>query len=320
MKRQRLFLIIPAIAITLFAFSCSKDTEGLVATVNGTDITTASLDSRMESVKMQYAGQGRADAYESADDFRADVLDNMIENTLLLNYANENGYAISEETLKSEFDGIAEQFGSPEEFASALETQGLTEETLKEEIRTAYTVENMLEGEITSQLSISDEDVEQFYTENPEYFQMEESVTASHIIVMVDSEATDEEKEEARGKIEAIREEIVNGADFAAVARERSEGPSASSGGSLGTFTRGQMVAPFEEAAFSLEPGELSDIVVTEFGYHIILVEEKIPPRTQPLEQVSPDIREYLKSVSTQEETNKLIDELKANAEIEYYE
>ena len=157
-------------------------------------------------------------------------------------------------------------------------------------------------------------------TENPEFFEKPESLTASHIIITIGPEDSDEAKREAKEKIEAIRQEIVDGADFAAVAREKSEGPSASSGGSLGSFTRGQMVAPFEEAAFSLEPGELSDIVLTDFGYHVILVEEKIQNGIQSVDEVSEQIRQYLSSIAEQTETEKFIAGLKELAKIEYFE
>ena len=145
-------------------------------------------------------------------------------------------------------------------------------------------------------------------------------LTILHAIATAGSEATDEEKEEALTKIEVIREEIVGGADFAEVAKEKSEGPSGPRGGSLGTFTRGQMVGPFEEAAFALEPGELSDIVLTRFGYHIILVEGKTASSMRPLSEVSDQIRQYLTGIEEQDVTATFIAELKEKAEIEYFD
>lgn len=322
--RKRLSIHI-ALLITLagaafLTLSCAEDTEELAARVNKAGITVEDLDARLEIVKMQYYAQGRADAFESAADFRSQVLEDMITDRLLIDYAKESGYSIDDESVTGEIASIKEQFGSTEEYEAALEAQGFTEEVLEREIRKGLTIERMLETTITSKIAVTDEEIAEFYSAHPEYFQTPESVTASHIIITVDPEDSDQAKEEAREKIEAIREELVNGADFAAVAREKSQGPSAPSGGSLGTFTRGQMVAPFEEAAFALEPGQLSDIVLTEFGYHVILVEEKLPAETMPMEEVSNQIREYLLSVATQEGTDKLIDDLRADAAIEYFD
>ena len=178
----------------------------------------------------------------------------------------------------------------------------------------------MIESEVFSEIAITDGEIEDFYTSNTAYCETGESVTASHILIAVESEDTDEEKEEALSKIEAIRQEIVDGADFAEVAKEKSEGPSGPRGGSLGTFTRGQMVEPFEEAAFALEPGELSDIVLTRFGYHIILVEGKTASSTRPLNEVSDQIRQYLTGIEEQDVTAVFIADLKKTATIEYFD
>jgi len=313
-------LICIAAGFSAAAISCSGGSKDLSARVNGTGISVEKLDANVEMMKMQYAEQDRPVADEDMAGFRKEVLENLIASELLLEYAHEKGYSVDDATVDGQISGITAQFGTPEEYRAALEARGLTEESFEEEIRSGLTIDRMLEGEIASNIEVSAEEVEKFYSENSVYFQTPESVTASHIIVTLDPADSEEKKQEARKKIEAIRRELVAGADFAAVAREKSEDASASSGGSLGTFTRGQMVAPFEEAAFALEPGVLSDIVLTEFGYHIILVDEKIPAGLQPLAVVSGSIREYLTGVSAQEEIEKLVETLKAEASIEYFD
>ena len=317
--RGMLPLIISA-AIVAITVSCSNDAENLAARVNGIDITVEELDARVESARLQSAAQGSSITEENIDEFRFQVLENIIENRLLFDYAVKNGYSVEDEVVSSQVTQIKGQFGSAEEYKAALEAQGMSEESLVEEVRKGLAIERMLEAESATETSVSDEDIKEFYDENPDYFKEQESVTASHIIVRAEPDASDEAKQEAREKIEAIRQEIVDGADFAEVAREKSEGPSAPSGGSLGTFTRGQMVAPFEDAAFSLEPGELSEIVLTDFGYHIILVEEKQSGEIQPLDEVSDRIREYLTRLSEQQETGKLVAELIDKAIIEYFD
>jgi peptidyl-prolyl cis-trans isomerase C len=310
-----------ALAIVTISFtSCSDDTGELAAKVNGTAITLEELDSSVESAKVQFAAQGRTITEADTESFRSEVLENLIANELMLAYAVENDYTIEDEAFETEIAGIEAQFGSRDEFLAALEEQGFTEERLREEIRTGMIIESVFETEIDLESAVTDEEIEEFYTENPAYFEKPESLTASHIIITVEPADSDEAKREAKEKIEAIRQEIVDGADFAAVAMEKSEGPSAPRGGSLGSFTRGQMVAPFEEAAFSLEPGELSDIVLTDFGYHVILVDEKIQNGMQSIDEVSEQIKQYLTSISEQTESEKFIAGLKELATIEYFE
>ena len=303
----------------LFA-SCSGETDELAAKVNGTAITLEELNMNIDSAKDQFAAQGRPVTDADAENFRSDVLEKLVSDVLLFDYAMENDYAVEDEFFENEIAGIEAQFGSRDEFLSALTEQGFTEERLRDEIRIGLTIDAMLEAEVLSDISVTDEEIEAFYIDNPEYFKSPESITASHIIVTLGPEESDDAKKKAREKIEAIRQEIVDGADFAEVAMEKSEGPSAPRGGSLGTFTRGQMVPPFEEAAFALEPGELSDIVLTDFGYHIILVDEKIQDGMQPLDEVRSQIRQYLTTIAGQEKTAEFTADLKESADIEYFE
>ena len=309
-----------SIALALIFTSCAGDPGELAAKVNGTPITLEVLNMNVEAAKAQFAAQGRPVAEADEESFRSDILDKLISDVLLLDYAEENDYSVDDDSFENEMSNIEGQFSTRDEYLAALEEQGFTEERLRDEIRSGMTVDVMIEAEIIPEIAVTDEAIEEFYLENPEFFKKPESVTASHIIVTVTPEESDEAKRVAREKIEAIRQEIVDGADFADVAIAKSEGPSAPRGGTLGTFTRGQMVPPFEEAAFSLEPGELSDIVLTDFGYHIILVDEKFEDGVEALEDVSGQISRYLTTVAEQEKTTEFLEELKESATIEYYE
>jgi peptidyl-prolyl cis-trans isomerase C len=113
---------------------------------------------------------------------------------------------------------------------------------------------------------------------------------------------------------------LLDGADFATLAQERSEGPSGPRGGDLGTFSRGQMVAPFEEAAFALDVGEISDIVETQFGFHVIQVTDKIDAALVPVDQVSANIEQYLAQQKQADALSAYVDELRSEAVVELNE
>lgn len=142
---------------------------------------------------------------------------------------------------------------------------------------------------------IEEPEIAAFYEQNAQtYFVQEESVHARHILVLADKNAPAEKVAEALKKIEEVQRHVKKGEDFAALAKKYSEGPSAPAGGDLGSFGRGAMVKPFEDAAFALEAGQTSDIIRTQFGFHIIKVEEKTPRRVKSLAEVHDEIRQRL--------------------------
>jgi len=164
------------------------------------------------------------------------------------------------------------------------------------------------------------EQVASFYAENPDQFQQPERVRASHILIAVPPNADAAARTQARFRAESVLKEARAGKDFAALAREHSEDPgSAANGGDLGFFQRGQMVGPFNDVAFSLPAGAVSDLVETQFGYHIIKVAEKQPARTVPLEEVRPQVEQYLQNVNREKQTEAFIAALKAKGKVEIF-
>jgi peptidyl-prolyl cis-trans isomerase C len=144
-------------------------------------------------------------------------------------------------------------------------------------------------------------------------------VRASHVLVKVDKTATAEQKAQALEKIKAVQKRIQSGEDFAKVAKEVSDCPSKDNGGDLNFFQKGQMVAPFENAAFSMKPGQTSDIVETEFGYHIIKVTDQKAAGTMSFDEVKPRIEQHLKTEKMSQELPKYVETFKSKAKIEIF-
>ena len=154
---------------------------------------------------------------------------------------------------------------------------GIAIETMRTQVGQASAIQKLLEMEVYPQAMVSEKESRIFFENNPQYFKRPEEVKASHILIQVAPDANDEEKLAARKKIEDIQKKIEAGDDFADLARQYSEGPSNVNGGDLGYFDRKKMVKPFSDAAFDLKPGQVSDIVETQFGYHLIKVYDKKP-------------------------------------------
>jgi peptidyl-prolyl cis-trans isomerase C len=179
--------------------------------------------------------------------------------------------------------------------------------------RLQYMVDDFLSREYISKvvvrdITVTDEDIEQYYRLNKEKFLVPEQVKARHILIRVSPDESDEEKNKALEKARDILKKAKEGEDFAKLAEKYSDDlGSRQRGGDLGFFDRGRMVKPFEDAAFSLKPGEMSEIVETRFGYHIIKVEDYHESRSRKIEEVKDIIKKQLKDELTRAKATEFI-------------
>ena len=172
---------------------------------------------------------------------------------------------------------------------------GMSEDALAQKITRGVAIEELIKTHIIQEIAVSEEESRAFYDQNASMFEKPEQVKASHILIKTAEDATEDQKMEARKKIDDVRKKAVEGEDFAVLAKEYSEGPSNARGGDLGYFSRGQMVKPFEDVAFALKDGEISDVVETQFGYHIIIVTDHRPASVVDYETAKAQIEERLK-------------------------
>ena len=180
-----------------------------------------------------------------------------------------------------------------------------TKENLELLINNFLTIE-YLDKAVAQKVTISNKDVKRYYNQNKDKFRQPEQVRARHILIKVNRTAPVEEQKQARKKAEGILARIQAGEDFATLATEFSEDTGTKQkGGDLGFFQRGRMVPEFEKAAFSLEPGKVSDIVHSNFGFHIIKVEDRKEPAIRPYEE----IKEQLKKKLEVDEKKKAVDQ-----------
>ncbi|MFA4919654.1 MAG: peptidylprolyl isomerase [Thermodesulfovibrionales bacterium] len=170
-------------------------------------------------------------------------------------------------------------------------------------------------------ISVTDKDIETYYKTHPDEFKVKEQVLASHILIKVDTTASEEDKKKAMAKAEDLLKRVKAGEDFAKLATEFSDDPSGKAkGGDLGYFSRGRMVKEFEDAAFALKPGEISDIVTTKYGYHIIKVTDKKGEEILPLESIMKErVRKKLHEDFRQAKIKEFIDKAIKDAGVELY-
>jgi peptidyl-prolyl cis-trans isomerase C len=289
--------------------------------VNERTITEAEVAAEEGRLAMAMGGRMDPQQLESMKPMiREQALNNLINRDLLNEAVRKEGIEVSSGEVDARLAELETASGGPEGFENRLSVMGVTEEEIRHEIELGIAIEKMMEGKAGAPTEPTDADLRAFYDDNPEQFQRPEQVKASHILFMVEADAGDEGKAAKRKEAEGVLAQLEGGADFAALAAEHSDCPSSSKGGDLGYFRRGQMVPPFEEAAFALEPGEMSGIVETRFGYHIIKVEERAEPQTVPFEEAKPNIAQFLGGQNRQQVMNSVIEDLRAEAKIEYPE
>ena len=276
-----------------------------IAEVNESGITSDQLQNAFLNAISRYDDTVLSSLDQSAIvSFKKNILNQLIDTELLYQQTQKEKVKISNNEINLEIDKIKDNFSSTEEFNEALKANNITLVRLKEDIKRQLMINSILE-KTRNQVSISDEELLEYYNDNKESFLEPEQVHARHILLETD--------EEANNLLLQLKEGLT---DFAELAKEKSIGPSAPSGGDLGFFTRGQMVKEFEDAAFSLEPGEISEVVQSQFGYHIIKSEEKKEEYSPTFEEAKERISNTLKNQRENEAILALTSKLREDAVI----
>ncbi len=308
------------ILVSAVGFAADKKAPGdRVAVVNGTIITRGEFDRVLDSELRRAAQSGQQIPAAQMAKIENSILDRLIVGELLFQESKKKGIQVKPETVTEQLMTIKQRFPSEAEFKKALEANNMTESKISADIKRDMAIQQLLDKEVDQKVKITDEESKTFYDKNLQLFQQPERVKASHILIKVDEGAPEEKKAEARKKIKEIQQKVQNGEDFAALAKTYSEGPSGPKGGDLGSFGRGQMVKPFEDAAFSLKPNETSDIVETRFGYHLIKVVEKQPAKKIAYADAKDRINKRLKDQKLRTERQLYFDKLKKDAKIEKF-
>ena len=287
-----------------------------VATVNDVTITQQNFDFELQQTIGQMAQRGQMIGEETLPMIRQSVLNRMIDEELLYQDSQAKGIAVPDQRIADELAGIKSRFPSEAEYNTTLNALKMSEDDLKTKIRRGLAIQQLI-GKLTTDIQVTDEEKKAFYDDNPAMFQTPEQVRARHILIKVAPEADEAQKKEALQKIKDLQKKVKGGEDFAALAEANSEGPSSAKGGDLGYFGRGQMVKPFEEVAFALQTGEVSDIVETRFGYHLIKVTERREAGTVPFEDAKDRVGQNIRKDKEGQVVRSHLEGLRAKAQIE---
>jgi peptidyl-prolyl cis-trans isomerase C len=293
----------------------------MVVSVNDKAIHVSDVDRATEILLAQYRNQIPPDrAAQARTMLRKQAVENLINQSLLLEEAGRQGTQPEQKRVDDRYNETVGRFSSPEEFQAALDSMGLSKEAFRKEILDDLMIEGLLDGQLKDVKKASDEEVSAFFRDHPESFRSPEQVRASHILISVDPGATDEQRAQKRLELAGLKGEIEKGADFGELAGQHSDCPSKARGGDLGYFQRGKMVKPFEDEAFAMKVGDVSGIVETQFGYHLIKVTDHQEPKTATLDEVKAQIENLLNRQAKDKAIGAYVAKLRESARIEYAE
>jgi peptidyl-prolyl cis-trans isomerase C len=293
--------------------------DAVIAKGKGVEVKRSQLDSALISIKSAAAARGQSIPPEQVQMLERQQLQGLIQIQLLLGKATEADKVKGKEAAEKQFALIVKRTGSEEALNRQLKSVGMTEADLRAKISDTAIAQAVLDREL--KVTVTDGDVKKFYDENPARFEEPEMVRASHILLSTLDSArqplSDDKKAAKRKQAEDLLKRARAGEDFAKLAREFSEDPGSKEKGGEYTFPRGAMVPEFESAAFSLNTNQISDIVTTQFGYHIIKLSEKIPAHQVTLAKVADDLKEGLKRRETEKLLPDYIEKLKQACNVE---
>ncbi len=270
-----------------------------VASVNGVAISRAQFDNALGYQQEIASMRGITISDSQLPLLKYQVLENLIDQELLYQESQKAGIKIDDTEVNETFEAQKKkaQFDTDAEFEEALKKSGKTLASYREEIKRGLAIDHFIKTKFTDNTTVSDSEAKNYYDSNPTYFEQPAQVRVSHIMIKVPSDADQAQKDEAKTKIEKVMKRLKAGEDFAAVAKDASEDENTKNdGGDLGYLTKGQVTKSFEDAAFALKKDQISDIVETGAGYHIIKLTDKKDAKTISFDEAKNDIVSSLKT------------------------
>jgi peptidyl-prolyl cis-trans isomerase SurA len=290
--------------------------DGIAAIVNDEIVTISEVREAMgvelEGLRQQHSGRA---LQNQAKDLYHRTLMTLVNLRLQLERARKLNLQVQDEDVAYHIEALRKQNQiSHEQLEQMLQRRGLTLATYREQVREGLLVAKVVNAEVRSRLIVLDTELQEVYQQRQERYRVPGELTVSHILFLVSPQTAPQEAERIRQKAAEVLQQLRAGGDFVELARKYSDGPSADQAGLLGTFRSGELLPGFEEAAAKLQPGEISDIVRTRVGFHIIRVESRKDGGYQPFEAVREEIKAELLQTKTEQKYQEWLDSLRQSA------
>ena len=252
---------------------------------------------------------------EVEDGLKKQLMDEFVLRTVLINEVNSRKIVVTDKEIQTAINAFKANLPPDKTVEDFFRENKIS----KDDIALGIKIKKLVDMEAGDKAKPTDKEIRKFYTENMDKFTAEETVHVRHILVAIDPKDDEKTKAEKKAKIESLRKQVVEGADFAEIAKSNSDCPSKEDGGDLGEIKRGQTIKPFEDAAFSQEKDKIGPVVSTEFGHHVIQVLGHKPGKTVGLDEVKDKIAKHLEQQKQSEMFSQMTDRLRKKAVITYY-
>lgn len=290
--------------------------EEKVAVVNGAPIEKDEFDGEVFLIQKTVLGLGKPLSCEQVSSIRREVLESMIRRELLYQAARKSGIKPDENAINKDINSLKQQFSDETEYKNELSKRGINEEVLRARMIRNSLVQKYVSKEFTDKVDVTDKEIQDYYQKNIDLFKQPFQMRVSHISIQSDPKDGDSHKKELRGKAEKILKNLKDDKDFADLAREYSDGPTKNKGGDLGYLRKGQLEKQFESKVLALKKGEITDIIETEYGFHIFKVTDIKPETILAYENVKEKVKKFLVDEKTKQEADKYARKLREKTDV----
>ncbi|HUU02555.1 MAG TPA: peptidylprolyl isomerase [Myxococcota bacterium] len=325
MKRLGISLVV-LLATAAIPPVAARILDRIAAVVNDDVILLSEVDSRCRAALDEIPSNlPLAKMVERKRQVRKQTLDELVEELLFKQQVHEHKIVVSDEEVDQQIEQLKKTNNMTEkQFSDALRMEGRTIADLRSSLHGQLERQKMVDAQMRNnpdmraRVQVGEKDIDDYYRKHFRSTASKEKVRASHILFVVPPKTGKDAEKVIHDKAQEVLAKIRKGAEFAKMAKEFSDDPSGSAGGDLGWFHRGDMMAAFEKSAFGLKKGQISDLVQTKLGYHIILVTDRAVEGPPPLEKVVNEIRSNLYREKFREAMKDWLTQLRRNSFVEY--
>jgi peptidyl-prolyl cis-trans isomerase C len=312
-----LLCMLPGMTLSAWGAVENPRAETKAAVVNGAAIMENEVDGEVLLVQKAIVAAGKPLDCGQISSIRKEVIESMIKRELLYQESSKAGIKADQAAVNKELDALKKQFPGEAEYKNELSLRNLSEETLRARLAKNLAVQKYVGQKFAATITVTNDEMMAYYQTNLNLFRQPLQVRVSHILIQTDTKWEASRKQEARRKIEEILKGLKKGDDFAALARERSDGPTRTDGGEIGYVRMGQLEKQLETVVFSLKPGETSEIIETDYGFHVFRVTDKKPESVSAYEDVKEKIQRFLREEKAKQEAYLQINKLREKAVVE---
>lgn len=315
--RRLIFLILIYVTIMIPAAPAGAGQKP-VAKVNGTVLTEADLQQALNEIMPAGVFHGGFSSEKRAG-YRPQALEKMIEKELFYQEALKKGLEIDGKVIQTDRDRTIRRLGGEEKFKAALKKADLTDQQYREKLKKKYLVKRIIASQIKEKAEATDAEVRAYYEANRSKFMRPEVRRLTHILISVKPSATAQERKAGKARAREVIDRITAGEDMSVIAWDYSDGPYRVKGGDMGLVHKGRLDPDLEKEVFNLEPGRLSGIIETRYGFHVVRVDEVKSPEQLSLEDASEKIKKQLSETREKQLHEAFAANLKEKAQIVIY-